>query len=304
VLFGGIDPGGHLPVTFPESLSQVPAHTRAQFPGNGRTVQYSEGIHVGYRWYETRRIKPMFPFGFGLSYTRFKFSHLQVSPRAVDGVRDVQVSATITNVGHRKGTDVAQLYLGDPKSTGEPSRQLVGFRRVVLAPGKSARLRLRITPRDTWWWDQSAPGGSSTGGGWSQTAGTYRVYLGDSSALAGLPLRGNFRITSTPGARQLTITAPTRVRAGQAARVKATLTAAGTETLHNVRLSLQVPQGWRVKAVGRRTFTELAPSTAPTATFMVKPPAYAPNINAVLHATARLGPAATREAGTTITVTR
>jgi beta-glucosidase len=216
----------------------------------------------------------------------------------------VSVSATITNVGHRAGTDVVQLYLGDPKAAGEPPRQLAGFRRVTLQPGKSARVRLRVTPQDTWWWDESAPGANSTGGGWSQTTGIYRIYVGDSSALANLPLHGNFTMTSTPAARQVTINAPTRIRAGRSAQVKETLTAAGNETLHNVRLSLGVPQGWTVKAAGRRTFSDVPPSAAPTATFIVRPPAYAPNVDAVVHATARLGPAATREAGTTVIVTR
>ena len=99
VLFGQTDPGGHLPVTFPASLSQVPASTTAQFPGNGTTVQYSEGIDVGYRWYDAKSITPLFPFGFGLSYTQFAFSHLSVSPVLVDGTRDVRVSAVVTNPG-------------------------------------------------------------------------------------------------------------------------------------------------------------------------------------------------------------
>ena len=79
VLFGRVNPGGHLPVTFLRSLSRVPAHTNPQFPGNGVSVRHSEGIHVGYRWYDTRNITPLFPFGYGLSYTRFKFSHLAVT---------------------------------------------------------------------------------------------------------------------------------------------------------------------------------------------------------------------------------
>src|SRR6266705_2048535 len=129
VLFGQSDPGGHLPVTFPASLSQVPASTTAQFPGNGTDVLYSEGVDVGYRWYDAKGIAPLFPFGYGLSYTRFAFSHLSVSPSAVDGTRDVRVSAVITNTGKRAGSDVAQLYLGDPSATGEPPRQLEGFQR-------------------------------------------------------------------------------------------------------------------------------------------------------------------------------
>jgi beta-glucosidase len=302
VVFGSVNPGGHLPVTFPRSLSQVPAHTTRQFPGTGVSVRYSEGIRVGYRWYDAKNITPLFPFGYGLSYTRFKFSHLVVSPQTTDGVHEVHVSATITNTGARAGTDVAQLYLGDPASSGEPPRQLVAYKRVMVGPGKSTALRFTVTPRDTWWWDQAATGGSSTGGGWSQTAGTYRVYVGDASALSHLPLRGSFTITSTPAARQVVVMAPKAVGAGQTTRVEVRLTRSGNETLRNVRLAVQAPQGWIVKAVGPTVFGLVPPSARPVATFVVRPPAYTLPSNAVLHATARLGPAATREAGTSIKV--
>ena len=97
------------------------------------------------------------------------------------------VSATITNTGKTAGADVAQLYLGDPAVAGEPPRQLVGFKRVDLPSGGSARLQFTITPRDTWWWDQDA-------GGWTQSAGRYDVWVGDSSARADLPLHGSFNI--------------------------------------------------------------------------------------------------------------
>jgi beta-glucosidase len=158
VLFGGADPGGHLPVTFPASLSQVPAASPSRFPGINGKVLYSEGVDVGYRWYDAKGIQPLFPFGFGLSYTTFAYSGLQVSPRAVTGVQPVRVSFTVTNTGHRAGSDVAQAYLGDPASSGEPPRQLAGFRRVTLGPGQSARVSFTVTPRDTWWWDQAAGG--------------------------------------------------------------------------------------------------------------------------------------------------
>ena len=220
VLFGQVNPSGHLPVTFPASLSQVPASTPAQFPGTGGQVQYSEGVDVGYRWYDAESIQPMFPFGFGLSYTRFAFSHLRVGPGAVDGVHDVQVSATVTNVGNRSGADVAQLYLGDPAAAGEPPRQLVGFQRLKLDPGQSQRVQFTITPRDTWWWDDGA-------NGWTQSAGLYRVYVGDSSALSGLPLRDAFQMTSTPAARQVVVNAPSTVTPGQASSVTVTLTRVG-----------------------------------------------------------------------------
>ncbi len=303
VLFGKVDPSGHLPVTFPASLSQVPASTPAQFPGTGGQVQYSEGVDVGYRWYDAKQIQPLFPFGFGLSYTRFVFSNLRVGPGAEDGVHDVNVSATITNVGQGAGADVAQLYLGDPPSTGEPPRQLIGFQRVTLAPGQSTRVHFTITPRDTWWWDDGAGGSSQTGaGGWTQTAGQYLVYLGDSSALANLPLHGAFEIVSTPGARQVKIGAPTTMQPGHPSTVTVRLAAGGNETLQNVRLALQLPQGWASQSAGRSTFRFVAPGQTPTATFRVTPPRWATATNEVVHATADLGPDAQREAGVTVTV--
>jgi beta-glucosidase len=294
VLFGQTDPGGHLPVTFPASLSQVPASTTAQFPGNGSTVQYSEGIDVGYRWYDANTITPLFPFGFGLSYTQFAFSNLQISPSSVDGTQDVQVSATITNTGQRAGSDVAQLYLADPSASGEPPRQLAGFQRVNLGPGASAQVSFTITPQQESWWDDSA-------NGWTQTEGTYGVYLGDSSDLVGLPLQGTFTMAATPAARQVVITAPSTMQPGQAATVQVQLTASGDETLPDAQLALQLPQGWTAVPVGQTDFTAVAPGTAPTATFQVTPPSYAPNASAVVHATATIGNM-TREAGVTVTV--
>ncbi len=193
VLFGQTDPGGHLPVSFPASLSQMPTSSTAQFPGNGSQVQYSEGIDVGYRWYDANNVTPLFPFGFGLSYTTFSFSNLQISPSSVDGTQDVQVSATVTNTGQRAGSDVAQLYLGDPSGGGEPPRQLTGFQRVSLGAGQSAQVSFAITPQQQSWWDDSA-------NGWTQTEGTYNVYVGDSSDPSGLPLsvRTRWRLPRPP----------------------------------------------------------------------------------------------------------
>jgi len=294
VLFGQTDPGGHLPVTFPASLSQVPASTTAQFPGNGSTVQYSEGVDVGYRWYDAKDTTPLFPFGFGLSYTRFAFSHLSVSRPVTDGTQDVRVSAVVTNVGHRPGSEVAQLYLGDPSGTGEPPRQLAGFQRVSLAPGASARVSFEVTPQAMSWWSDPASG-------WTQTAGRYQVYVGDSSALTDLPLQGSFSMAATPGARQVTVSAPATVAPGHAVAVRVTLSAAGSATLHGVRLALQLPQGWRAAPAGPTVFGSVAPGQAPAVTFTVTPPGYAPNAAVVVHATATAGDWL-REAGVSVTV--
>ncbi len=294
VLFGQTDPGGHLPVTFPTSLSQVPASTTAQFPGNGTDVLYSEGIDVGYRWYDAKDLTPMFPFGFGLSYTAFAYSGLQLSRSAGPGSQDVRVSATVKNVGGRTGSDVAQLYLGDPASTGEPPRQLEGFQRVTLAPGQSKRVSFVITPQDTSWWSDAA-------NGWTQTAGLYHVYVGDSSALANLPLRNAFQLTSTPGARQVVVAAPSTMHAGRAATVRVTLTAGGSQTLHGVRLALQLPQGWTATPSGPAEFDTVPPGRAVVATFRVTPPSYSPAVSQVVHATATIDDLQ-REAGVSVSV--
>ena len=294
VLFGQTDPGGHLPVTFPASLSQVPASTTAQFPGNGSEVLYSEGIDIGYRWYDSQNITPMFPFGFGLSYTKFAYSGLSLSRTVVNGTQDVRVSATVTNVGKVAGSDVAQLYLGDPAATGEPPRQLEGYQRVTLNPGRSARVSFTITPQDMSWWSDSA-------NGWTQTAGLYHVYVGDSSALSSLPLRNAFRMSVTPAARQVSVSAPSVVHPGKTSVVRVTLTASGSAVLGSVRLALQLPEGWTATPVGPTVFFNVRPGKAPVATFRVTPPSYAPNATATVHATATSG-SWMREAGVTVTV--
>ena len=189
VLYGATDPSGHLPVTFPRSLSQVPASTPAQFPGVGGQVQYSEGIDVGYRWYDARNLTPLFPFGYGLSYTSFAFSDLRVTPPQLAGRgAPVTVTARVTNTGPVTGAEVAQLYLGDPAAAGEPPRQLKGFQKVTLRPGQSAVVSFTLDRHDLSYWNDSA-------NGWVVPDGGFRVYVGDSSALSGLPLRGGFTVT-------------------------------------------------------------------------------------------------------------
>ena len=294
VLFGKANPGGHLPVTFPTSLSQVPASTTGQFPGDGTDVLYSEGVNVGYRWYDAKSEMPLFPFGYGLSYTKFAFSRLRITPGSVTGTGNVQVSAVITNTGSRAGSDVAQLYIGDPATTGEPPRELQGFDRVTLAAGRSARVSFTVTPQQLSWW-------SDTANGWTESRGTYRVYVGDSSALANLPLRVAFRVTATPGARQVVVTAPAHVTAGKTFTARVTLVAGGSQTLHSVRLALQVPQGWSVAPAGKTVFGTVRPGQAVAATFQVRVAAVSPAVSAVVHATATMG-TAMRENGVSVNV--
>ncbi|HXA61338.1 MAG TPA: glycoside hydrolase family 3 C-terminal domain-containing protein [Streptosporangiaceae bacterium] len=179
LLFGDVNPSGKLPVTFPASLADVPAHTTAQWPGANNQVQYSEGVHVGYRWYDSQNITPLYPFGYGLSYTSFGFSNLQVG--ALSG-GTATVSATVTNTGTRTGSDVVQLYVGDPASTGEPPKQLKGFNRLTLTAGQSQTVQFTVSSHDLAHWADSS-------GGWTTPSGTYQIFVGDSSR--NLPLTGS-----------------------------------------------------------------------------------------------------------------
>jgi beta-glucosidase len=167
LLFGDANPSGKLPVTFPKSLADVPAHTPAQWPGQDRTVQYSEDIDIGYRWYERRRVQPLFPFGFGLSYTTFAYANISVSKAGKAG--GVSVSFDLTNTGKREGAEVAQVYVALPARTGEPPKSLSGFAKVALKPGETRRVKISIDPRSFQYWD----------GGWKMASG--QVLVGSSS---------------------------------------------------------------------------------------------------------------------------
>ncbi|HWB35658.1 MAG TPA: glycoside hydrolase family 3 C-terminal domain-containing protein, partial [Rugosimonospora sp.] len=200
LLFGDVNPSGKLPVTFPNSLADVPAHTTAQWPGNGtNAVQYSEGLNVGYRWYDSQNITPLFPFGFGLSYTTFGFSNLSVG--ALNNGQ-ATVTATVTNTGSRAGTDVVQLYTAAPASVGEPPHSLKNFQRVTLNPGQAQTVTFTVTAHDLAHWDT----GSSS---WQATAGTYQILVGDSSR--NLPLSGPITVPTTMTANALTTGGPVSV---------------------------------------------------------------------------------------------
>ena len=186
LIFGTVDPSGKLPVTFPVSLSQVPAQTEAQWPGTSSGVDYSEGVDIGYRWYQSAGITPLFPFGYGLSYTNFSFSNLDVGAFNANGV--ATVTAKITNTGSVAGADVAQMYAGDPAASDDPPKQLKGFQRVSLNPGASATVSFPLTIHDLASW-------SSTANAWEAQSGSYSISVGDSSA--NLPLTGSTSLAQT-----------------------------------------------------------------------------------------------------------
>jgi beta-glucosidase len=182
VLFGDVDPSGHLPVTFPRSESDEPsAGDPNAYPGVANSETYKEGVFVGYRWFDAHRLAPAFPFGFGLSYTRFALRGLTVKPTST-GVR---VTVTVANVGHMAGAAVPQLYLGLPAAPGvpQPAAQLKGFDKVILAPGQRTRVSFGLDARSLSYWDTGL-------GGWRIARGCYRVMVGSSSR--NLPLHGAF----------------------------------------------------------------------------------------------------------------
>jgi beta-glucosidase len=170
LLFGDVNPSGKLPVTFPASDAQGPARSTVEYPGDGSDVYYTEGLQVGYRWYDAQHQRPLFPFGYGLSYTSFRFGHLQVKKSGSQYV----VRVTVTNTGKSVGADVAQLYVGFPTSAHEVPRQLKAYAKVSLKPGQSRRVTLTLARQGLATWDSLATG-------WTVHAGTYHLFVGDSS---------------------------------------------------------------------------------------------------------------------------
>ena len=183
VLFGDFNPSGKLPLTFPLQLSDLPANTAAQYPGvlvNGvPTATYSEGVFVGYRHYDQANIAPLFPFGFGLSYTNFSFQNLAVSPTTFTFTNNpsqtVTVSFSVTNRGTVAGAEVPQLYLGIPSTAvPEPPKSLQGFQKVMLQPGQTVPVQLTLNQRSFSYWDLVSHS-------WRVAPGTYQIMVGDSS---------------------------------------------------------------------------------------------------------------------------
>ena len=145
VLFGDINPSGKLPQTFPVRLEDNPAYL--DFPGENGKVYYGEGLFVGYRYYDKKKIAPLFPFGFGLSYTTFSYSSLRLSAQEIGPDDTLQVSVDITNTGQRAGKEIVQLYVRDEQaSLQRPEKELKAFAKVQLEPGERKTVTLSIGP--------------------------------------------------------------------------------------------------------------------------------------------------------------
>jgi beta-glucosidase len=174
VLFGTVNPSGKLPITFPKRDEDLPLQTAAQYPGVQDVAQYSEGLLVGYRWYDARKIEPLFAFGHGLSYTAFTYKNLKAAPPTE--AKSVTVEFDLANTGGRAGAEVAQLYVALPSlpDVPQPPRQLKGFRRVELAAGETAHVTITLDARALSYWDAASHG-------WKVAPGPYTVWAASSS---------------------------------------------------------------------------------------------------------------------------
>jgi beta-glucosidase len=174
ILFGDVNPSGHLPATFERHWQDNPAYP-SYYPVPGTLkIEYKEGVFVGYRGFEQNGVQPLFPFGHGLSYTSFEYGGLAISPGTTsDGA--VEVSFDVTNTGQRAGADVAQVYVADSHSDiARPPKELKGFAKVYLQPGETQRVTINLERRSFAYYDVEA-------GSWQVTPGQFEVLVGRSS---------------------------------------------------------------------------------------------------------------------------
>jgi beta-glucosidase len=173
VLFGEANPSGKLPVSFPKRWTDSPAY--GHYPGDNLKVDYAEGIYVGYRYFDTKNVEPLFPFGFGLSYTTFEYSDLKVSSAKASGEAPFAVSLKVKNTGTRAGAEVVQLYVHDGHSKiDRPSHELKGFQRVDLKPDQEQTLEFNLDRAALSYWSPDKKG-------WVSDPGKFEIQVGSSS---------------------------------------------------------------------------------------------------------------------------
>ncbi|MFH0878644.1 MAG: glycoside hydrolase family 3 C-terminal domain-containing protein [Lentisphaerota bacterium] len=167
IVFGDVNPSGKLPITFPRKLEDCPAHAIGQY--NDQDCEYKEGLLVGYRYYDTKKVEPLFPFGHGLTYTEFSYSNLKMDPKTLEA------SVDIKNTGKRMGKEVVQLYVHDVESRlPRPVKELKRFKKVELAPGETKRVTFRLDERSLSFYDPAAKR-------WVAEPGEFDLLVGSSS---------------------------------------------------------------------------------------------------------------------------
>jgi beta-glucosidase len=172
VLFGDYDPSGRLPVSFPQKDTDVAVTSPTQYPGVAEEAQYSEGVFTGYRHYDAAGIQPQFAFGYGLSYTTFRYDHLSAHAQGDQAM----IEFDVTNAGSRAGIETPQVYVGAPpnNSIGEPPKWLRNFTKVPLAPAQTRHVSLPLVTRDISYWDSSRHQ-------WAVQPGCHPVLVGASA---------------------------------------------------------------------------------------------------------------------------
>jgi len=172
VLFGEVNPSGKMPITLPEKLEHTAPIALNDY--NAKESLYSEGVFIGYRWFEQQKIKPTFSFGHGLSYTQFDVSNIQLSSKSITGIDKITITAQVKNIGEVAGAEVVQLYLHDKKASVErPIKELKGFDKVFLQPGETQQISIELSIRDLSFWDVNT-------NNWLAEPGEFEVLLGTS----------------------------------------------------------------------------------------------------------------------------
>jgi beta-glucosidase len=185
VLFGDANPSGKLPVSLPKKFEDSPA--AKNYPGQDLVVRYAEGIYVGYRYYDTKKVAPLFPFGFGLSYTTFEYTNLHVKPIKAAAEHPIEVTLQVKNTGNRAGAEVVELYVHDGHSKiDRPVHELKAFGRVELKPGESKSIEMKLDQSAFTYWSPE----SKT---WVAEPGAFEIQVGASSR--DIRLRAPFELT-------------------------------------------------------------------------------------------------------------
>jgi beta-glucosidase len=173
ILFGDVNPSGKLPTTFPVRLEDNPAFIN--YPGENGKVRYGEGIFVGYRYYDKKDVAPLFPFGHGLSYTKFKYENLRLSAKSVRPNGKLKVKVDVTNTGKVTGKEVVQLYVRDVKSTfARPEKELKAFAKIELKPKQTKTVTFTLDREAFWYFD-------SVKNAWSTESGEFEILVGATS---------------------------------------------------------------------------------------------------------------------------
>ncbi|GLV66900.1 glycosyl hydrolase [Bacillus mycoides] len=187
LLFGDANPSGKLAETFPKVLSDNPSYLN--FPGEGDKVEYKEGVFVGYRYYDKKNIEPLFPFGFGLSYTNFEYSNLSVDKKEIKDTETVSVTVNVKNIGSTAGKEIVQLYIKDIESTMiRPEKELKGFEKVELQPGEEKTVNFTLNKRSFAYYNVELKD-------WHVETGEFEILVGKSSRE--IVLQDNVYIQST-----------------------------------------------------------------------------------------------------------